>query len=123
MIATAILEIIILQSEKSTANSYITNNEEVPSLYALRKDNKSYEDPVHGPPTRPVYGANNANNHKIHFLSQFLRSLIELSTVVCDSTEDHFNMIYECKTTCDISDHIASSMDVISIYSFVDGGI
>ncbi|CAI9726376.1 Hypothetical predicted protein [Octopus vulgaris] len=42
---------IILQSEKRTANNFLTTNNEIPPLYGLRKDHKSHTDHILGPPT------------------------------------------------------------------------
>ena len=59
---------------KRVKNSMKVQNHGYAPLYTLRKDHKVVDDPVLGPPTRPVCGGSAAYNNKLsHMLGFFLR--------------------------------------------------
>ncbi|CAI9726558.1 Hypothetical predicted protein [Octopus vulgaris] len=93
---------IVLGPQKRTANNFQARNNDIPTLYGLRKNHKITTDPVAGPPTKPVCEANIASNHRIsYFLSVIIRPIIRMSPDVCDSTEDLLSRINNCNNTCD----------------------
>ncbi|CAI9730216.1 Hypothetical predicted protein [Octopus vulgaris] len=95
---------IVLGPHKRTANNFQTWNNDIPALYGLHKDHKVTTDPVAGPPTRPVCGANIASNYSIsYFLSMIIRTIIRMSPNVCDSTDDLLSRINDCNNTCDLT--------------------
>ncbi|CAI9724371.1 Hypothetical predicted protein [Octopus vulgaris] len=95
---------IVLGPQKRTANNFQAWNNDIPALYGLRKDHKIITDPIAGPPTRPVCGANIASNYRIsYFLSMIIRPIIRMSPDVCDSTEDLLSRIDDCNSTCDLT--------------------
>ncbi|CAI9736439.1 Hypothetical predicted protein [Octopus vulgaris] len=94
----------VLGPYKRTANNFQAWNNDIPALYGLRKDHKVTTDPIAGPPTRPVCGANMACNYRIsYFLSMIIRPIIRMSHDVCDSTEDLLSRINDCNNTCDLT--------------------
>ncbi|CAI9736459.1 Hypothetical predicted protein [Octopus vulgaris] len=95
---------IVLGPQKRTANNFQAWNNDIPALYGLRKDHKIITDPIAGPPTRPVCGANIASNYRIsYFLSMIIHPIIRMSPDVCDSTEDLLSRIDDCNSTCDLT--------------------
>ncbi|CAI9736582.1 Hypothetical predicted protein [Octopus vulgaris] len=95
---------IVLGPQKRTAKNFQAWNNDIPALYGLRKDHKGFTDPIAGPPTRPVCGANIASNYRIsYFLSMIIRPIIRMSPAVCDSTEDLLSRISDCNKTCDLT--------------------
>ncbi|CAI9725635.1 Hypothetical predicted protein [Octopus vulgaris] len=95
---------IVLGPQKRTAKNFQAWNNDIPALYGLRKDHKGFTDPIAGPPTRPVCGANIASNYRIsYFLSMIIRPIIRMSPDVCDSTEDLLSRISDCNKTCDLT--------------------
>ncbi|CAI9729007.1 Hypothetical predicted protein [Octopus vulgaris] len=99
---------IVLGPQKRTAKNFQAWNNDIPALYGLRKDHKGFTDPIAGPPTRPVCGANIASNYRIsYFLSMIIRPIIRMSPDVCDSTEDLLSRISDCNKTCDLTGCIA----------------
>ncbi|CAI9736119.1 Hypothetical predicted protein [Octopus vulgaris] len=112
---------IVLGPQKRTAKNFQAWNNDIPALYGLRKDHKGFTDPIAGPPTRPVCGANIASNYRIsYFLSMIIRPIIRMSPDVCDSTEDLLSRISDCNKTCDLTGCIVGSMDVVSLYPSID---
>ncbi|CAI9734882.1 Hypothetical predicted protein [Octopus vulgaris] len=112
---------IVLGPQKRTAYNFQTWNNDIPALYGLRKDHKIITDPIAGPPTRPVCGANIASNYRIScFLSMIIRPIIRMSPDVCDSTEDLLSRINDCNNTCDLTGCLVDSMDVVSLYPSID---
>ncbi|CAI9715573.1 Hypothetical predicted protein [Octopus vulgaris] len=98
---------IILGPQKRTANNF--------QAYKVTTD------PVAGPPTRTVCGANIASNYRIsYFLSMIIRPIIRMSPDVCDSTEDLLSRINVCNNTCDLTGCIVGNMDVVSLYPSID---
>ena len=51
------------KGESRVRNSMRVNNHGYAPLYTLRKDHKMVDDPVRGPPTRPVCGGSAAYIH------------------------------------------------------------
>ncbi|CAI9737557.1 dynein regulatory complex subunit 6-like isoform X6 [Octopus vulgaris] len=112
---------IVLGPQKRTAKNFQAWNNDIPALYGLRKDHRVFTDPIAGPPTRPVCGANIASNYRIsYFLSMIIRPIIWMSPDVCDSTEDLLSRISDCNKTCDLTGCIVGSMDVVSLYPSID---
>ncbi|CAI9744358.1 Hypothetical predicted protein [Octopus vulgaris] len=102
---------IVLGPQKRTAKNFQAWNNDIPALYGLRKDHKGFTDPIAGPPTRPVCGANIASNYRIsYFLSMIIRPIIRMSPDVCDSTEDLLSRISDCNKTCDLTGCIRISI-------------
>ncbi|CAI9719129.1 Hypothetical predicted protein [Octopus vulgaris] len=102
---------IVLGPQKRTAKNFQAWNNDIPALYGLRKDHKGFTDPIAGPPTRPVCGANIASNYRIsYFLSMIIRPIIRMSPDVCDSTEDLLSRISDCNKTCDLTGCIQISI-------------
>ncbi|CAI9722317.1 Hypothetical predicted protein [Octopus vulgaris] len=94
---------IVLGPQKRTANHFQAWNNDILALCGLRKDHKVITDPIAGPPTRPVCGANIASNYRIsYFLSMIIRPIIRMSPDVCDSAED-LSRINDCNNTCDLT--------------------
>ncbi|CAI9731151.1 Hypothetical predicted protein [Octopus vulgaris] len=95
---------VVLGPQKRTANNFQAWNNDIPALYGLRKDHKVTTDPIAGPPTRPVFGANIASNYRMsYFLSMIIRPIIRMSPDICDSTEDLLSRINDCNNTCDLT--------------------
>ncbi|CAI9743476.1 Hypothetical predicted protein [Octopus vulgaris] len=96
---------IVLGPQKRTANNFQAAwNNDILALYGLRKDHKVTTDPIAGPPTRPVCGANIASNYGIsYFLSMIIRLIIRMSPDVCDITEDILSRINDCNNTCNLT--------------------
>ncbi|CAI9734365.1 Hypothetical predicted protein [Octopus vulgaris] len=116
---------IVLGPQKRTARNFQAWNNDIPALYGLRKDHKGFTDPISGPPTRPVCGANIASNYRIsYFLSMIIRPIIRMSPDVCDSTEDLLSRISDCNKTCDLTgciiqmDHALSNSLRIELYPY-----
>ena len=60
-------------SDVRIKDNMISSNSEAPPLYGLRKDHKVHLDPVTGPPSRLVCGANASANYRLsHLLSVIL---------------------------------------------------
>ena len=103
-----------------TKHSFVATNNMVSPLYGLRKDHKSAEDVIKGPPLRPVCGAVVGNNRRIsHFLSTILRPVIAFSPDVCDSTDDMLSRVERCNGE-DLSTCVLGSMDVEALYPSID---
>ncbi|CAI9732667.1 Hypothetical predicted protein [Octopus vulgaris] len=112
---------IVLGPQKRTAYNFQAWNNDIPALYGLRKDHKVTPNPIAGPPTRPVCGANIASNYRIsYFLSMIIRPIIRMSPDVCDSMEDLLSRINDCNNTCDLTGCMVGSMDVVSLYPSID---
>ncbi|CAI9715623.1 Hypothetical predicted protein [Octopus vulgaris] len=104
---------IVLGPQKHTGNNFQAWNNDIPALYGLRKDHKIITDPIAGPPTRPVCGANIASNYRIsYFFSMIIRPIIRMSPDICDCTEDLLSRIDDCNSTCDLTGCMMGSMDV-----------
>ena len=113
----------IMKVDKRVANNFITENNEIPPLYGLRKDHK--EVPVgeeeKGPPQRPVCGAVVASNYRLsHFVSTILQPVIQQSKHPCNSTEDMLSRVRVVNETVDLTNCIIGSMDVKALYPSID---
>lgn len=92
----------ILGPQKRTANDFQAWNNDIPKLYELRKDHEITPNPVVGPPTKPVSGANIASNYRIsYFLSMIIRPIIQMSLDISDNKEDLFSRINDYNNTSD----------------------
>ena len=59
-----------------------STNTPAPLMYGLRKDHKATEDPVKGPPVRPVCGANQAPNCRLsNFLSRIINDFADAAEI------------------------------------------
>ncbi|CAI9727488.1 Hypothetical predicted protein [Octopus vulgaris] len=112
---------IVLGPQKRRAYNFQAWNNDIPALYGLHKDHKVTTDPIAGPPTRPVRGANIARNYRIsYFLSMIICPIIRMTPDVCDSMEDLLSRINDCNNTCDLTGCMVGSMDVVSLYPSMD---
>lgn len=75
----------ILPTKRRASLNFQADNNEVPTLYGLRKDYKPTEDQVVRTPTKPVCGVNTSSNYRT---SMIVNPLIEASPDVCESTEE-----------------------------------
>ena len=88
-----------------------------PPLYALRKDHKRSENPVTGPPTRPVCGAKAAYNGKLsHIISLILKQVRIEDENAAESTEDIMAAIEEVNMRNVKDPLIVGSLDVKALY-------
>ena len=70
----------IMKFEKRLTQNFITENNEIPPLYGLRKDHKEVPEGEEekGPPQRPVCGAVVASNFRLsHFISTILQPITQ----------------------------------------------
>ena len=95
-----------------------------PPLYGLRKDHKPHDDPVLGPPTRPVCGASAAHNGKLsHLISMILKEVKREDESSCESTEDVLAAIETLNNEyCVENDRklLVGSLDVKALYPSLD---
>ena len=107
---------------KRVKNSMKVQNHGYAPLYTLRKDHKVVDDPVLGPPTRPVCGGSAAYNNKLsHMLGFFLRPVWQEQNTTCMSTEEMLAAIEEANNSGRIDeDCIVGSADVKSLYPSLD---
>ena len=91
-------------------------------LYTLRKDHKPFEDPVAGPPTRPVCGGAAAYNSKMsHLLGLFLRPVWMEQETACSSTEEMLAAFHEVNESGVLDQHcVIGSLDVKALYPSLD---
>ena len=91
-------------------------------LYSLRKDHKDFDDPVRGPPTRPVCGGSAAFNHKLsHYLGLILRPVWQEAETVCQSTEEMLAAIKKLNESGELdADCTIGSADVKALYPSID---
>ena len=103
-------------------NSMKVRNHGYAPLYALRKDHKPVDDPVRGPPTRPVCGGSAAYNSKLsHLLGLFLRPVWQEQKTTCMSTEEMLAAMEEanCSDRLDETCTVGST-DVKALYPSLD---
>ena len=113
----------IMKFNKKVANNFVTENNEIPPLYGLRKDHKTIPagDEEKGPPQRPVCGAVVASNYRLsHFISTILQPVIQQAKHPCNSTEDMLSRVRRVNETVDLSNCIIGSMDVKALYPSID---
>ena len=113
----------IMKFDKQVTHSFISENNEIPPLYGLRKDHKVIPagDEEKGPPQRPVCGAVVASNYRLsHFISTVLQPVIQQAKHPCNSTEDMLSRVREVNETVDLKNCIIGSMDVKALYPSID---
>ena len=113
----------IMKMEKGVAQNFVTENNEIPPLYGLRKDHKSVPagEEEKGPPQRPVCGAVVASNYRLsHFVSSILQPVIQQAKHPCNSTEDMLSRVKVVNETVNLEKCIIGSMDVKALYPSID---
>ena len=105
-------------------NSMKVRNHGYAPLYTLRKDHKQVDDPVRGPPTRPVCGGSAAYNNKLsHLLGLFLRPVWQEQETTCMSTEDMLAAMEEANNSGRLDEGCTvGSTDVKALYPSLDIG-
>ena len=113
----------IMKFNKKVAHNFISENNEIPPLYGLRKDHKAVPagEEEKGPPQRPVCGAVVASNYSLsHFISTILQPVIQQEKHPCHSTEDMLSRVREVNETVDLENCTIGSMDVKALYPSID---
>ena len=105
-------------------NNMITHDCPLAPLYRLRKDHKTMDDEVKGPPVRPVCGAVSAYNKRLsHVVSKILHEVWKEEGSVCISKEDMMAGIQkaneELRNNVD-NEVIVGSADVKALYPSLD---
>ena len=99
----------IIHADERVRRSLQMEGNEVPPQYGLRKDHKQFDDPIKGPPLRPVCGAVIGSNYRMsYFLSMILKPYIKQVEEICDSKEK------------DLKNCIIGSFDVEALYPSID---
>ena len=127
MNAHSTMWIRILQAGKDTEqtrkikSSMLVSDSPFAPLYCLRKDHKKFDDPVKGPPMRPVCGAVAAyNNHLSHLLSLILQEVWKREPDVCMSTEEMLQGIQSVNNLREGTNMALGSADVKALYPSLD---
>ena len=113
----------IMKFNKKVAHNFISENNEIPPLYGLRKDYKAVPagEEEKGPPQRPVCGAVVASNYSLsHFISTILQPVIQQEKHPCHSTEDMLSRVRDVNETVDLENCTIGSMDVKALYPSID---
>ena len=113
----------IMKFNKKVAHNFISENNEIPPLYGLRKDHKAVPagEEEKGPPQRPVCGAVVASNYSLsHFISTILQPVIQQEKHPCHSTEDMLSRVRDVNETVDLENCTIGSMDVKALYPSID---
>ena len=113
----------IMNFEKRVAQNFLTENNEIPPLYGLRKDHKEIPEGEEekGPPQRPVCGAVVASNYRLsHFVSTILQPIIQQEKYPCNSTEDMLGRVRRVNEEIDLKNCVIGSMDVKALYPSID---
>ena len=111
----------IIHADERVRRSLQMAGNEVPPQYGLRKDHKQFEDPVKGPPLRPVCGAVIASNYRMsYFLSMILKPYIKQVEQIFDSTSDMLARVERCNKEKDLKNCIIGSFDVEALYPSID---
>ena len=113
----------IMKFDKKVAHNFISENNEIPPLYGLRKDHKDVPagEEEKGPPQRPVCGAVVASNYSLsHFISTILQPVIQQAKHPCNSTEDMLSRVREINETVNLDNCVIGSMDVKALYPSID---
>ena len=113
----------IMKLDKKVAHNFISENNEIPPLYGLRKDHKDVPagEEEKGPPQRPVCGAVVASNYSLsHFISTILQPVIQQAKHPCNSTEDMLSRVREINETVNLDNCVIGSMDVKALYPSID---
>ena len=96
------------------------NNPPAP-LNVLRKDHKSYDDEVIGPPGRPVCGGDVSYNKRLsHLISMLLKDVYMGEKTVCASTEELLAEVRRLNEEGVEGEDIVGSMDVEALYPSLD---
>ena len=109
--------------EKRVAQNFMTENNEIPPLYGLRKDRKEVPEGEEekGPTQRPVCGAVVASNCRLcHFISKILQPIIQQQNYPCSSTEDMLSRVRKVNEEIDLKNCVIGSMDVKALYPSID---
>ena len=111
-----------IKGQDRVRNSMKVYNHGYAPLYALRKDHKEVDDPVLGPPTRPVCGGSSAYNNKLsYFLGLLLRPVWQEKDTVCLSTEEMLADIHETNESGVLDEECTiGSADVAALYPSID---
>ena len=111
-----------IKGQDRIRNSMKVYNHGYAPLYALRKDHKEVDDPVLGPPTRPVCGGSSAYNNKLsYFLGLLLRPVWQEKDTVCLSTEEMLAAIHETNESGVLDEECTiGSADVAALYPSID---
>ena len=111
----------IIHADERVRRSLQMEGNEVPPQYGLRKDHKVFDDPVKGPPLRPVCGAVIGSNYRMsYFLSRILQPYIKQVPEICDSTADMLARVEKCNQEKDLKNCIIGSFDVEALYPSID---
>ena len=111
----------IIKADERVRRSLQMEGNEVPPQYGLRKDHKQFDDPVKGPPLRPVCGAVVGSNYRMsYFLSKILQPYIKQVPEICDSTADMLARVEKCNQDKDLKNCIIGSFDVEALYPSID---
>ena len=111
----------IIHADERVRRSFQMEENEVPPQYGLRKDHKHFDDPVKGPPLRPVCGAVIGSNYRMsYFLSRILQPYIKQVPEICDSTADMLARVEKCNEEQDLKNCIIGSFDVEALYPSID---
>ena len=107
-------------NDRIKTNMLVENND-LASLYTLRKDHKECTDANKGPPVRPVCGATNAYNNKLsHLLSMIIKPLNKLNSSSCSSSEEMMASIQQANEKGLPTDTVVGSLDVKALYPSLD---
>ena len=107
-------------NDRIKTNMLVENND-LASLYTLRKDHKKCTDANKGPPVRPVCGATNAYNNKLsHLLSMIIKPLNKLNSSSCSSSEEMMASIQQANEKGLPTDTVVGSLDVKALYPSLD---
>ena len=103
-------------------SSMLTHNSEYSTQYMYRKDHKTYDDRVIGPPVRPLCDVSDSYAHKLsYFLCNILKEVYGNEESVCESTEDMLASIHEANASGKIDKRaVIGSLDVKSLYPSLD---
>ena len=99
-----------------------TKNNPPAPLSILRKDHKQFENPVIGPPGRPVCGGDVSYNKKLsHLMSMLLTDVYVGEKTVCASTEELLAEVEIINNEGELDNtYIVGSMDVEALYPSLD---
>ena len=110
-------------NESRIKDNMLSSNGAVPPLYGLRKDHKMHQDPIAGPPTRPVCGANTSVNYRMSYLMSLVLSEIwqrDRTGCVCMNTEEMMAEIARVNADGLDDKIIIGSTDVKALYPSLD---
>ena len=98
-------------------NNLKSRNSEYAVLSSLRKDHKVIEDPIKGPPGRPLCSGNVGYNYRFsHLICMFLKDVTENEPTECENTEDLIAKFKEINVNGVGADVQIGSMDVKALY-------